>query len=165
LGKTFIYVTHDQIEAMTLAERIVLLRDGRIEQSGKPLELFEQPKNTFVAGFLGSPPMNFADVRVEANALIFNDGQRLENCRMTDGSYRWGVRAEHFSANPNGPLAVTLDVIQPTGSRAYGSFNLAGAHMVAELNAHASEKKDIRLDVALDRTDFFDPETGEAIRV
>jgi multiple sugar transport system ATP-binding protein len=164
LGKTFIYVTHDQIEAMTLAERIVLLRDGEIEQAGKPLDLFERPDNTFVAGFLGSPPMNFADVTVEVGAVVLQDGQRIAGCGMEDGIYTWGVRPEHFSASPDGPLSVSLDVIQPTGSRAYGSFDLAGSHMVAEFTAHIGDQKDVRLDIALERTDFFDPNSGKAIR-
>lgn len=164
LGKTFIYVTHDQIEAMTLAQRIVLLRDGSIEQAGAPLELFEQPDSTFVAGFLGSPPMNFIDVRVEGNAVVLKDGQRLEGCNMHEGNYIWGVRPEHFSTSEAGALSVKLDVIQPTGSRAYGSFDLAGTHMVAEFSAHIGGENAVRLDVAIERTDFFDPQTGKAVR-
>ncbi|MEP2031339.1 MAG: ABC transporter ATP-binding protein [Paracoccaceae bacterium] len=164
LGKTFIYVTHDQIEAMTLAERIVLLRDGAIEQSGPPLDLFERPDNTFVAGFLGSPPMNFINVTVESGSVVLADGQRLMGSKMPDGRYRWGVRPEHFTTQPDGPLAVTLDVIQPTGSRAYGSFDLAGSHVVAEFEAHIGDRKDVRLGVAIERTDFFDPQTGKAVK-
>lgn len=122
LGKTFIYVTHDQIEAMTLAERIVLLRDGEIEQTGKPLELFNTPDNTYVAGFLGSPPMNFAEVDVKDGNLVLNDGQKIDGCPLKDGRYVWGIRPEHFIAKRNGPIKVTLDVIQPTGSRAYSTL-------------------------------------------
>ncbi|MEO9901493.1 ABC transporter ATP-binding protein [Nisaea sp.] len=165
LGKTFIYVTHDQIEAMTLAERIVLLRDGHIEQLGKPLDLFEKPDNTYVAGFLGSPPMNFVDVVVEGGSVVLKDGQRIEGCSMKDGAYKWGIRPEHFSARSDGPLSVTLDVVQPTGSRAYGSFDLAGTHALAELGAHVgdADAKDIRLAVALERTSFFNRATGNAV--
>ncbi|MEP5420812.1 MAG: ABC transporter ATP-binding protein [Roseibium sp.] len=165
LGKTFIYVTHDQIEAMTLAERIVLLRDGHIEQLGKPLDLFEKPDNTYVAGFLGSPPMNFVDVVVEGGSVVLKDGQRIEGCSIKDGAYKWGIRPEHFSARSDGPLSVTLDVVQPTGSRAYGSFDLAGTHALAELGAHVGESdaKDIRLAVALERTSFFHRATGNAV--
>jgi ABC-type sugar transport system ATPase subunit len=164
LGKTVSYVTHDQIEAMTLAERIVLLRDGAIEQTGAPLELFEQPDNKFVAGFLGSPPMNFVDVTVQNGDVVLADGRRLGGNGIPDGLYSWGIRPEHFVAQSDGPLAVTLDVIQPTGSRAYGSFDLAGSHMVAEFGAHISNQKEIRLAVMMERTDFFDAQTGEAIR-
>lgn len=163
LGKTFIYVTHDQIEAMTLAQRIVLLRDGRIEQLGRPLDLFENPGNHYVAGFLGSPPMNFINVKVKDGTAILQDGQRVQGCSMSDGEYIWGIRPEHFTAGAQGPLAVTLDVIQPTGSRAYGSFLLAGTHMVAEFGAHVGDSKEIRLSVAMERTSFFDPQSGKAI--
>ena len=79
IGKTTIYVTHDQIEAMTLADRIVLLKDGVIEQQGPPLDLFERPATRFVAGFLGSPQMNFVPCRLDgtAAAAIFADGRTL----------------------------------------------------------------------------------------
>jgi len=164
LGKTFIYVTHDQIEAMTLAERIVLLRDGRIEQLGRPLDLFEKPDNTFVAGFLGSPPMNFIPVSVGNGTVMLRDGQQVAACDLPDGVYVWGIRPEHFSPSADGPLLVRLDVVQPTGSRAYGSFDLAGTHMVAEFGAHIGEAKEVRLSVALERTSFFDQKTGEAVR-
>ncbi|MBX2880822.1 MAG: ABC transporter ATP-binding protein [Granulosicoccus sp.] len=162
LGKTFIYVTHDQIEAMTLAERIILLKEGQIEQAGAPLELFEQPRNTFVAGFLGSPPMNFVDVTVMGGKMTLPDGQVLGDCRAADGEFIWGVRPEHFSASDSGKLKVNLELIQPTGSRAYGTFYLADTHMVAELDAHAANQDEIRLAVAMQRTLFFDKTSGVA---
>ncbi|MBX2838005.1 MAG: ABC transporter ATP-binding protein [Gammaproteobacteria bacterium] len=162
LGKTFIYVTHDQIEAMTLAERIILLKDGQIEQSGTPLELFEKPRNTFVAGFLGSPPMNFVEVTINDNQMILPDGQVLSDCHAADGEYIWGVRPEHFSASDLGNLKVNLELIQPTGSRAYGTFYLAETHMVAELDAHATNRDETRLTVAMQRTQLFDKASGMA---
>ena len=176
LGKTFIYVTHDQIEAMTLAERIVLLRDGEIVQTGSPLDLFERPKNTFVAGFLGSPSMNFIEVEVENNGarLKLPDGQTMTTKRagaakleLADGPYLWGVRPEHFSAAKKSPATMdaVMEVVQPTGSRTYGSFSLAATHVVAELDAHAvnEENQKLALAVAVDRTVFFDVKSGEAI--
>ena len=77
LGRTIIYVTHDQIEAMTLADRIALLRDGRIEQLGAPLDLFERPATRFVAGFLGSPKMNFLSATIETGEVRLRDGTQL----------------------------------------------------------------------------------------
>ena len=74
LGATTIYVTHDQVEAMTMADRIVIMKDGVIQQVGKPMELYDHPKNQFVAGFIGSPQMNFFDVKVEGNLAKFKDG-------------------------------------------------------------------------------------------
>lgn len=162
LGKTFIYVTHDQIEAMTLAERVILLKAGQIEQSGAPLDLFERPQNIFVAGFLGSPPMNFVDVSVVDGKMNLPDGQVLAGYGVSNGEYVWGVRPEHFSAQETGSLKAKLEVIQPTGSRSYGTFYLAGAHMVAELDAHATLQNEIRLDVAMHRTILFDKATGVA---
>ncbi len=164
LGKTFIYVTHDQVEAMTLAERIVLLRDGKIEQAGSPLDLFEKPDNTYVGGFLGSPSMNFIDVTVAGGVLTLPDGQLISGCPMANGSYRWGVRPEHFNHTPEGEIAITLDVVQPTGSRAFGSFDIGGTHVVAELDAHVSDEKEIKLSVAMDHTVFFNPQSGQAVR-
>ena len=78
LGITFIYVTHDQVEAMTMADRIVIMKDGVIQQVGKPMDLYEHPVNKFVAGFIGSPQMNFYDVKVDGKKLIFADGNTVE---------------------------------------------------------------------------------------
>ena len=78
LGSTTIYVTHDQVEAMTMADRIVIMKDGIVQQIGKPMELYEHPVNKFVAGFIGSPQMNFFDVTVDGEQIIFSDGNRIQ---------------------------------------------------------------------------------------
>ena len=175
LGKTFFYVTHDQIEAITLAERIILLRDGEIEQAGAPLDLFERPDNTYVAGFLGSPSMNFVDVTISDGTLTLPDGQTLSvagalnnGATPDNGDYTWGVRPEHFSHSDQGiqTLRAKLEVIQPTGSRSYATFNLAGTRLMAELEAHVGQQDthEVTLSVAIERTVFFDKVTGKAIR-
>src|SRR5690606_4292205 len=105
LGTTMIYVTHDQIEAMTLADRIVLLKDGLIEQAGAPLELFERPATRFVAGFLGSPSMNFVPAQLTADGTVrLQDGVTLPlppARRSTNGGGQrdiiLGVRPEHMT--------------------------------------------------------------------
>ncbi len=174
LGKTFIYVTHDQIEAMTLADRIVLLRDGSIEQQGSPLELFEQPANTFVAGFLGSPTMNFLPITINDGQLQLPDGQAIAfdpagqgHHQLKNGQYLWGVRPEHFARDdsPERSFQAKIEVVQPTGSRTYGSFSQSGTHMVAELDAHAVDvaNRQIGLSVAMERTVFFDSKTNQAV--
>ena len=167
--------TGNRIEAMTLEERIVLLHDGVIEQEGSPSELFKQPTNAFVGSFLGSPSMNFIKVRSEENGrrIMLPDGQTINagggnGTGLPDGDYFWGVRPEHFyPAGPNeDSILVAIDVVQPTGSRTYSSFALADAHVVAELEAHALDptvRQKIPLGVALDRTAFFDLETGDAL--
>ena len=78
LGSTTIYVTHDQVEAMTMADRIVIMKDGVIQQVGKPMDLYEHPANEFVAGFIGSPQMNFYEVKVAGNAMTFSDGSTMQ---------------------------------------------------------------------------------------
>nr|WP_319385589.1 ABC transporter ATP-binding protein [uncultured Roseibium sp.] len=174
LGKTFIYVTHDQIEAMTLADRIVLLRGGTIEQQGSPLELFEKPANTFVAGFLGSPTMNFLPVSVAGGRLHLPDGQTMNfdvtqqgHPALKEGQYLWGVRPEHFSRSddPARSFHAAIEVVQPTGSRTYGSFSQGGSHVVAELDAHAVNlsNRTIGLSVAMERTVFFDTDSSRTI--
>ncbi len=168
LGKTMIYVTHDQVEAMTLADRIVLLRDGVIEQEGAPLDLFERPKTRFVAGFLGSPSMNFIPARLEQVAggpAVSVDGHalplplaRAEILKdRPAGDVLLGVRPEHLTRAREGDarpglerLPVTFDLIQPTGSRSYGSFKLGGVEVTAELQAHDAEQPGERLDLHVD---------------
>src|SRR5262245_48114606 len=169
LGKTMIYVTHDQIEAMTMADRIVLMRDGRIEQQGAPLDLYERPATRYVAGFLGSPPMNFIDAALAAQgggpAVRLSDGtvlgltparaQRLGG--RIDGPVGLGVRPEHTSrAQSNGHrLGVIthraqIDLVQPTGARTYATFQLGGTAVVAELQAHDVSQPGEHVELAID---------------
>ncbi|MFL5335299.1 MAG: ABC transporter ATP-binding protein [Geminicoccaceae bacterium] len=180
LGKTTIYVTHDQIEAMTLADRIVLLKDGVIEQQGAPLDLFERPATRFVAGFLGSPQMNFVPCRLEAETLRFADGRTMplspaKAARLDRWSGRammLGIRPEHFSradgAAPRPgqvPLRVLIDLVQPTGTRTYATFKLAQVEVSAELPAHAVETPGTELDLLadLDRAVLIDPQSEKVV--
>src|SRR5690606_18385375 len=96
LGNTMIYVTHDQVEAMTMADKIVVLRAGIIEQAGAPLELYNNPRNLFVAGFIGSPKMNFLSARAEAGTLAVA-GASLALARASDGAATLGARPEHIT--------------------------------------------------------------------
>ena len=131
LATTIIYVTHDQVEAMTLADRIVVLRDGEVAQVGAPLELYDNPDNLFVAGFIGSPKMNFLHGVVEANgtsglsvALPDLGGQVLSIPVSTGGiangaPVKLGVRPEHFSETGAAKLALTVDIIEHLGGETY----------------------------------------------
>src|SRR3954470_19635288 len=180
LGKTTIYVTHDQIEAMTLADRIVLLKDGVIEQQGAPLDLFERPATRFVAGFLGSPQMNFVPCRLEAETLRFADGRTMPlspakaACldRWSGRAMMLGIRPEHFSradaAAPRPgqvPLRVLIDLVQPTGTRTYATFKLAQVEVSAELPAHAVETPapELALLPALDGAILIDPQSEKVV--
>jgi len=183
LGKTMVYVTHDQIEAMTLADRIVLLKDGVIEQQGAPLDLFERPVSRFVAGFLGSPAMNFvpAELRGDNGDLTvhFDDGrvlamppQRAAALAVRAGqAIILGVRPEHMSRDRGttrpglARLEVVVDLVQPTGSRSYGTFRLGGKQAVAELAVHDVERPGERLTLAVDmnRVVLIDPESERVL--
>jgi len=119
LKTTTIYVTHDQIEAMTMADKIVVMHDGIIEQIGSPLELYDRPKNLFVAGFIGSPSMNFINGTVGADGFRTDDGIALPlkpgDQRASGVSATYGIRPEHFKLDDAGvPLEVI--VVEPTGS-------------------------------------------------
>jgi len=122
LRSTTVYVTHDQIEAMTMADKIIVLRGGRIEQVGSPLELYDTPANTFVAGFIGSPAMNMLPATVsESGAAVEIDGIELplpSDGYEAGGTVMIGVRPEHFQLVDSG-LPVKLSVIEPTGSETH----------------------------------------------
>ena len=135
LGTTTIYVTHDQIEAMTLADLIVVLRDGRIEQIGTPLELYDRPDNVFVAGFIGSPAMNFLAGRVEAGSIVLENGERLSPAEGSlppaGAGVICGIRPEDFrvAETPDGALTFEVSVVEPTGAERMVIGWAAGAPM------------------------------------
>jgi multiple sugar transport system ATP-binding protein len=184
ISTTMIYVTHDQVEAMTLADRIVLLRDGVIEQQGAPLDLFEQPASLFVAGFLGSPRMNFLKGRLQRTAdrvsvKLGDDGPALPLPRgrapaTGDGAeVILGFRPEHVGRATGGPVVEghariesTIELVQPTGSRSYATFRVAGQPAMAELQAHDIRQagEPIQVDVNLKSAVLFDPGTGKALQ-
>jgi multiple sugar transport system ATP-binding protein len=124
---TMIYVTHDQVEAMTLADRIVVLQSGRIEQIGTPLELYNSPDNLFVAGFIGSPRMNLLPARVsDSDAIVLGEvGQRVETGRPIGlgqgAAMTLGIRPEHIvlAEKGQGGLAITVDLVERLGGESY----------------------------------------------
>ena len=123
LQTTIIYVTHDQVEAMTLADRIVVLRDGNIEQVGTPLELYDDPDNLFVAGFIGSPRMNFLNGTVENGAIRLTDYPANlvpSPVPLSDGTaVTVGIRPEHFRREGPAALDVTVELIEHLGGETY----------------------------------------------
>jgi len=137
LGVTSIYVTHDQVEAMTLADRIVVMHDGRIEQVGAPMDLFLNPINTFVAGFIGSPPMNQFEAVVEGSAdgpTASFKGQSIALPKLDELAGRIGekvtigIRPEHVEVKTNSGdgVAVELDLVETLGSEALLHTSLGG---------------------------------------
>jgi multiple sugar transport system ATP-binding protein len=134
LGNTMIYVTHDQTEAMTMADKIVVLRAGRIEQAGAPLDLYNRPANRFVAGFIGSPRMNFLDAVLSATDALSIDGLppiRLQEpvARLAQGApLTYGIRPEHvqLSERADGAIPATAVSVEQLGSDSYLYCRLAG---------------------------------------
>ena len=178
LDRTMIYVTHDQIEAMTMADRIVLLRDGRIEQAGAPLDLFERPATKYVAGFLGSPSMNFVNATLVAAdgslAVQLGDGTLLalppgRQDRLAGKRAQpviLGLRPEHMSRALPGDARpglarynANIELLQPTGSRTYATFKLGGTEVIAELQAHDVTEINQRVELTanMNRAVIIDP--------
>ncbi|WP_417247846.1 ABC transporter ATP-binding protein [Celeribacter sp.] len=126
LKTTIIYVTHDQVEAMTLADKIVVLRDGRIEQVGSPLTLYDDPVNQFVAGFIGSPKMNFLPAIVKGDTLVLTElgGQTvpvppLNNTLQEGEKVTLGIRPEHFRAEGPASLELAVEIVENLGGENY----------------------------------------------
>ena len=124
LKTTSVYVTHDQIEAMTMADKIVVMKDGVVEQTGGPLDLYDQPANTFVAGFIGSPAMNLLAGNARRNGsgleVSFTNGDRVQMhdaAVLQDGQpVLFGIRPEHCAVGNSGGLNVEVIVVEPTGA-------------------------------------------------
>jgi multiple sugar transport system ATP-binding protein len=134
LKTTTVYVTHDQIEAMTMADKIVVMQGGRIEQVGAPLDLYDRPANTFVAGFIGSPSMNLAPGTVAGGAVLMEDGTRLPmpaGLAVAEGrEVTYGIRPEHLAVGSAG-IAGTVAVVEPTGSETHVVLRAGGRDVVA----------------------------------
>jgi multiple sugar transport system ATP-binding protein len=169
LGSTILYVTHDQIEAMTMADRIVVMNAGSVEQVGTPLELYDHPSNLFVAAFIGSPAMNFFDGRIEASGegarLILDNGPSFSVPRAT-GTPRVtaGIRPDKFSisSQADGSFEGRVVVVEPTGAETQVALEEAGKQFVAvfreRINSQPGEM--LRLTVEPSQIHLFDKATG-----
>jgi multiple sugar transport system ATP-binding protein len=181
LGTTAVYVTHDQVEAMTLGDRVVVMRDGWVQQIGEPLELYNEPANRFVAGFIGSPAMNFADVAVsEADGALWiaNDGLRMKVpgplkqrlARYAGKPLTFGIRPEDLhltnGADANDlSLDAMVEVIERLGSEILLDVTVGPSQMVASVDPTVRTKVHdrVRLTANPDRMHFFDTETEIAV--
>ncbi|MBI5547825.1 MAG: sn-glycerol-3-phosphate ABC transporter ATP-binding protein UgpC [Deltaproteobacteria bacterium] len=158
LKPTIVYVTHDQTEAMTLADRIAVLHAGYLQQLATPLELYERPANRFVAGFIGSPSMNFCDGTAEGGSVeAFGTRIPLPPRLSTfKGSCVAGIRPEHFSDTPaEGKVAVplTIELVEPLGSETYltgVAGDARGARIMARVGSHSAAKADQKLQLHFD---------------
>ena len=172
LEVTSIYVTHDQVEAMTLADRIVVMNDGNIVQVGSPMELFMNPVDTFVAGFLGSPPMNQLKGVLTADGADM-DGIKIKvNGAIGDNAGREvivGIRPEHVDLEPgadSSPIPIKLDLVEPLGSEALLHAKRGDKSLVFKTDTngtieHLSGIKEVHIPASLVKV--FDATTGQAL--
>ena len=170
LKTTSIYVTHDQIEAMTMADRIVVMRDGIVEQTGTPLDLYDTPVNIFVAGFIGSPAMNLvpgvARINGAAPVVEFDGGVRLplpSSARATDGQpVLYGMRPEHCVLSPGGGLPAEVVVVEPTGADTQLFCRFNGQELTSLVRDRVTCKAGDHVALApdVDRAHLFDAKSG-----
>ena len=113
LGVTSLYVTHDQVEAMTMADRMIVMNEGVAEQVGAPLEVYETPRTLFAAQFIGNPPMNIFDAKIEGGSVMIRDTALAE--AAAHGDVKLGIRPEHLVPNDEGPLELNLQMVEPLG--------------------------------------------------
>ena len=172
LSTTTVYVTHDQIEAMTMADRIVVMRDGHIAQIGAPLELYDRPANVFVAGFIGSPAMNLLTGAVRKGAGgsgIDVDGVSLplpDRLGLNEGrKVVFGIRPEHLDMTDSGGIPAKVVVIEPTGSETHVVLRFGGHDMVAVFRErHAfMPGQEVQLLPRPDMIHVFDHDSGDRI--
>ncbi|MEO5794541.1 MAG: sn-glycerol-3-phosphate ABC transporter ATP-binding protein UgpC [Rhodoferax sp.] len=170
LKATSVYVTHDQIEAMTMADQVVVMRAGHIEQVGTPLELYDTPNNRFVGGFIGSPAMNFVP------GVVANDGQAvaitgtdcllpLDRARPSSRPVWVGLRPEHLTIQQGSRLLGRVDTVESTGSMTFITFELAGALVTLAQTGRVSLAvgDQVPLGIAPAQTHIFDHTTEAAL--
>ncbi|MDJ1160286.1 sn-glycerol-3-phosphate ABC transporter ATP-binding protein UgpC, partial [Chelatococcus sp. SYSU_G07232] len=172
LKTTTVYVTHDQIEAMTMADKIVVMHDGRVEQMGAPLALYDRPQNLFVAGFIGSPAMNFLKGRIAADGaaeFVTDGGLRLPLAGVPAGAAGrpaiYGIRPEHFVIDGAAGLPAEVSVVEPTGSETQVFARLGGQEVVGvfreRIGVGPGDTLPLKPDPAL--VHLFDADTGQRL--
>ncbi len=183
LQTTFIYVTHDQVEAMTMGDRIVVMKDGKIQQCADPISVYNSPANKFVAGFIGSPPINFMNGQIiqKDRRLYFDEGKF--QVRIIEEMYNvltpflgkdivFGIRPEDVydklftsTASPTNTLRATCEVVEPMGSEVYLHLNTGRHTFIARVGAHDRPEINRDMDLVMDmsKVHFFDKDTEKTI--
>lgn len=180
LAATTIYVTHDQVEAMTMADKIVVMKDGVMNQVGTPLELYKKPNNAFVASFIGTPQMNIIEVECQDKTIVLSDGTKIElpegvfkSNNFNDGKLLFGIRPEHISlaqvaleTYKGATLKVTVDTVERMGDETiiYAKhFNNNFVIKIAE-NDDVNIGSEIDVAINMNKAHFFDIESQESLR-
>lgn len=168
-GRTFLYVTHDQLEALTLADRLAVMRDGRLEQVGRAAEVYARPANTFVASFVGQPPMNLIPAVVSPDrCALLADGARLAIAPPAGAPDKvtLGIRPEDFRAEPGEgsvEIEVAVERVEFIGPRFLVSALLGGLPLAIELPRSMATTGKRKLYVQRSRLHFFDPKSGNRL--
>ncbi|MEW6171327.1 MAG: sn-glycerol-3-phosphate ABC transporter ATP-binding protein UgpC, partial [Candidatus Omnitrophota bacterium] len=183
LQTTMIYVTHDQVEAMTMGDRIAVMKDGVVQQVDEPIAIYDKPKNRFVAGFIGSPPMNFMKGKIikKDGRIYFDEGKIL--VKLVEEMHKkitpyigkeviLGIRSEDIydklfvsSAPPENTVKVSCEVVEPMGSEVYLYLNTGRHNFIARVGAHNKPPVNQEMDLVFDmsKVHFFDKDTQETI--
>jgi len=186
LKATMIYVTHDQVEAMSMGDRLIVLKDGVVQQIGTPLEIYNGPANQFVASFIGSPPMNFINCEMiaqDGHFVINGDGLRMRLPADNSAALKTsgisgnipvvlGIRPEDISERnvqsgnaDDNLINARVDFLEPLGNEVIATCSLAGHEIIVRLNPRTKAKSDemIELFLHMERARLFDPTTGKAL--
>ncbi|HIQ15064.1 MAG TPA: sn-glycerol-3-phosphate ABC transporter ATP-binding protein UgpC [Leucothrix sp.] len=175
LGTTTLYVTHDQVEAMTMADRLIVLNAGIAEQIGTPMELYEKPKTRFVAGFIGSPAMNFIDVKLSSDGLKFHIGDNTllldKKLETQQSEVIFGFRPEHLVLDSDGTIPLKIELIEHLGAESIIHAkldlgdNTSSNAITLRLNGHTNEQNGntVKASIAPEYYHFFNRESGHRI--
>ncbi|MDN4037986.1 ABC transporter ATP-binding protein [Massilia sp. YIM B02443] len=163
LGSTMVYVTHDQAEAMTLATRIVVMQGGRIQQIGTPAEVYDRPANRFVAGFLGSPSMNFVEGSVDAQGRFSAGALNMALPTTKQGAVTLAARPEHLHIDDNGPMSGAVTLVEPMGNHQVVWIDCGGqALSLIEHDARPlASGQTVRFTIDAARVSLFDQGSGQ----
>ena len=165
LNVTSIYVTHDQVEAMTLGDRLMVLNDGVVEQFGTPIELYDKPETKFVAGFIGSPSMNFIPASSQKGSLILGNGTKISKFKDDHKELTVGIRPEHLKTNMKGQVRVSVQMVEQLGANSlvHGVLEKTNIDFSVSIPGHvtADAGSVMAFDVNRDNIHIFHADTGQ----
>jgi sn-glycerol 3-phosphate transport system ATP-binding protein len=168
LGITSLYVTHDQVEAMTMADRMIVMNAGIAEQIGTPLDVYQKPRTLFAAQFIGSPAMNVVEGNLKSGTVTLNNGAALKTESKHSGDVMVGIRPEHLTIDPSGPIKLSIKSAEPLGANTllHGQLDghseiftasLAGVHQLSDTSGGIS------LNISPGDIHLFDRKSGHRL--
>lgn len=167
LNVTSIYVTHDQVEAMTLGDRLMVLNDGVVEQFGTPIELYDNPETIFVAGFIGSPSMNFIPAEYTTKGISLCNGKKLKKNLKYKGKISIGIRPEHLEEDKKGNIKLVTQMVEQLGSNSllHGTLQDTDIEIVASMPGHITAEAGSMVSFSAKETNIhvFNPKTGKRL--